>query len=354
MDKITYISQNFLSYLIYLREILLVFCKLLSIILFSYYIIKVHEYEITWIFLVNYMPVTTSFINDIFTFFGTTLLIIPLSLIITSFFYDNKVLQIITTMLTFAGSLFAVFFGIFNRSLLENINLKFLEDKREQFLEKFKLTNNLLSQGSEAKSDYILKHLTPSNQKLFDTELIQFKAVDDVHSYAHSLCLKLSEEYDAILKASTVSKPMSLFDYITPGTFVAIVVGIIYYVGSSNTDTIKKVGEIQSKINHLELTLANQNVQAMGTTANALANAGTPLSTTIPNDLSAQYTALSGLHSVLNERLTILETTVDNIPKVMAETSAKSQQLFETLAQIMRSSGNPTALICDFEKLLFT
>jgi hypothetical protein len=148
------------------------------------------------------------------------ILIIPLSLIITSFFHENRILQLFATWFSFGGSIFAVFFGVFNRTLLDNINLKFfrithllsLQEKQELFKEKFQIIANILGETSENKLNFILKHLNTINQKSFDNELIQFKTISDIDNYAFTLCSSFSSQYDTMVHALSLTrvKPLIL------------------------------------------------------------------------------------------------------------------------------------------------
>lgn len=206
-------------------------------------------------------------INHFLNFFGTMILIVPLSLIITSFFHENRVLQLFAVWFSFAGSIFAVFFGIFNRSLLENINLKFfrithlmnLQDKQNIFINKYKSTATLLGNNIQAKTDYILKQLSSSNQKVIDSELVNFKTIQEIDDYTFTLCSKLSAQYDQIqeqIKLATKQHAWSIFDYVSPGTLIVgatitvLIIGTIYYFGSSNADNLKGLAEVQQPINH--------------------------------------------------------------------------------------------------------
>jgi hypothetical protein len=220
---------------------------------------------------------------------------------------------------------------IFKRSLLENINLKFfrithlltLEEKRDIFLQKYKTTAEILGENSIVKNEYILNYLSPTIQKTVDTELLAFKSMQEIDDYSFSLCTRLSTQYDNIqlqVKTSTnnASQAWSLFDHITPGTFIAvsfviiIVVGTIYYFGSSGIDAVKKSGELQGNINGTVSNISTNATQAFGTTA------------TTNTDLGLQFQTLSEATKLQGD--TILNLVENNTTKII-ELESKQQAL---------------------------
>lgn len=318
-DKYNEIKANPFGILITLRNAILIFCKLLSIGLFSYYIIKVHEYEVKWTLLDYFLPNVIKRFNDILTYFGTMILIIPLSLIVTSFFHESRILHLFATWFSFGGSLFAVFYGLFNRTLLDHINLKFftithlltLEEKYIIFVREYTLIANALGNTIAAKTTFILDRLATCYKATYEDELLKMKTLDEIYDYAFGLCTMFSQKYDALhpVTVKVTKQAWSIFDHFSVGTvtvgviIIISLVGTIYYFGFSGNNVVRQLGESQATVNHAIGAIADNNTAALGVVGGTLNAAGHGIQN-LGTALSVQAATTSNVMQELSTQVT--------------------------------------------------
>lgn len=140
-------------------------------------------------------------LNQGLQFVGTAILIITMAIIITSFNHENKLLQILFTWLSVAGSLYAITLGMLTKTILESINLKFFIITR--MLAKIFLCQIWALCKNSFKG--IFKNLKPTNQQFFDYEFMIFKTLKEIDDYAFNPCQQLTRQYDGIEEASKKS-----------------------------------------------------------------------------------------------------------------------------------------------------
>jgi hypothetical protein len=138
-----------------IRNVLVTISKLSCIILCIYFMIKANQYQVNWNLMTWIIPSNwLIWINYKLSSVGTYVLILPLSVIVTSFLYkDSKVINMLAALFGVMGLLLTILRGVRDGTLNEYLDLRVftvyhevtLEAKREFFMAEYhKLVTDLV------------------------------------------------------------------------------------------------------------------------------------------------------------------------------------------------------------------
>lgn len=179
--------------------------KLVGIVLCLYYILNYNDYGIGWNFSIWLMSSWMSQLNSILATFGTFILVLPLSILITSILIENKYLNIMSVLFSISGGIVSMMIAVHNGTLQEYSNFKLfiiyhavtLEEKRVLFIREYKVAMVTLAEESAKKLDYLQSRLTDTYMAVYENALIKMPA-KDVKSYAVNTVNDLLLNYEKI------------------------------------------------------------------------------------------------------------------------------------------------------------
>lgn len=250
----------FLDTINFIRYNLLVATKVITLIICSFYISKYQEYEVKMGFFRDILPTRfVSFIDNSFGMGGTTMLMIPATIIILSFLMDHPILKLLSGFMGVFGTFFSVVRGFYKETLGEISNFGFfmvrhiatLEKKREWFdLEVDRYSQELKGNLVE-KLAYLRKYFSNHDYITYDNKLASLTTPEEVKAYAITVINKLVAEYESLPQPKRWYNTLgdgfhTVVDFIcTPkGIFVTVIIlgvgiGLVYY--GRNPEDAKKL-----------------------------------------------------------------------------------------------------------------
>lgn len=251
--------EHLLKLISFIRINVLLVAKVVTLITCIYYITKYQEYEIKIGFFRDILPTRfVGFLDNTVGMGGTTMLMIPASIIILSFLMDNVVLKLVSGYLGVFGTFLSLIKGFYKGVLGEIADygifvvrhIATLQQKRAWFdaeIDRYYFSiQNLLPE----KLTFISKFFTPRDYITYENSLSQLATLEDVKIYALSVITKLSIQYD------TLPKPRYWYhtvqDFVTsPGFIISCVLaitayGVVLWVG--NTDAWKSFTMMQAEL----------------------------------------------------------------------------------------------------------
>lgn len=250
-----------------IKKYVIVSSKLLSIVICLYYIFQFKNYEVSWNLFRYIFPSWTSYIDIALSTIVTYILLIPLVIVIASFFEatkdkDGKLIKQ-SFIISSLGKVFglgivviSLVMQIVKGNLHEYIDLRFitiykqltLEAKREMFINEFIQIVTNLGIKAQTKLDFLMIHVQDKYLDLFEKTLVKIPSTE-IKGYAQRIVNELLISYDSYEKAQPSIWRRSMVYIqdnvtlkgviITLGICVAVY-GIDYFGKSLNLDNFKK------------------------------------------------------------------------------------------------------------------
>lgn len=280
-------TQKIIILILKIRLAILWFAKILAILSCIYFIGKASEYQVQWNLFTWFFPTITSYLNSGISWFGTYILMIPLSIILLSFFITNSItLNIISGFFAILGTLVGIFRNIYTGTLGEIYNLHVvvvthlasLEKKKEYFILEYERLSIQICEGLDSKLQYIKKYLTEIDWMVYENKLRDLVTLEDVKAYASEVVINLSQNFDRLQDLSKPKKvAFHITDYVTP-TSLTIVVGgaclfvfFLWVLGDSSMDTTIKLASLGEHSTEV-LNKALQECNALAASISTLAD----------------------------------------------------------------------------------
>lgn len=242
-------NKIFENYLIIYKSLLAV-SKCLTLLSCVYLITQLKNYQMQWNFLQYFMPTIALNINNYLSIFGTIILIIPMTIIILSFIYpENVALKIISGFFSIFGILLNTFNAfhtntlgeVYNFRLLVVTHIATLQQKREIFIQEFKLASVTISNNITDKLNYLYNQLSETDFIVYDQKLNTITDLTLIKTYATEIVIALALRYDKLSEnIPTPYKKYIIGGLILTGTIAAI----IFALALNNADTIKVAGNL--------------------------------------------------------------------------------------------------------------
>ena len=271
-----------------IKKYILVSSKLLSIIICLYYIFQFKNYEVSWNLFRYFFPSWASKIDIGLSTVGTYILLIPLIIVIASFFEettdkDGKLIKqsfIISTMGKIFGLgivIISLVMQIVKGNLYEYLDLRFitiykqltLDAKRELFVNEFTQQVFNLHIKAQAKLEFLMLHVQQKYMDLFEKTLVKIPSTE-IKGYAQRIVNELLISYDSYEKAQPSIWRRSMVyiqDNVTlKGVMITLGLCIvaygIYYLGKSPyIDNLKKQADL-----HIDSIRLNQEGTSVAST----------------------------------------------------------------------------------------
>jgi hypothetical protein len=337
--------------LIKLKNIFILFSKLIGLCICTYYIYKVQEYQVSWNLLSLWMmPAWLAYINAVLSTIGTYILIMPMSIIIVSLLIQNTYLNILACLFSISGGMVSLTLSIARGTMLEYTNLKLfviyhalaLDSKREVFINEYRSAMTNISKGMDTKLTYLTDHLDSSYFVVYDEVLKKLPATE-IKSYANRVINELLINYEN-------SQP-SLFNRVSTVIWngltinnIAITIGVIALcIGgyklivwlTSNNEGLRTGANIQADAAGVSAqgnVLAGETIQSTKDFVEVFKQLCTTVLKEMPRVLAVHDNKFNQL-AISNRELTItcaiLANMVEAMRKRLSEQQAELTKLWE-------------------------
>lgn len=339
--------ETFMKYRLWLLHI----SNFLGISICIYFMLNKHNYGISLNILTSLFPETVTKINNALQFTGTFILIIPLSVIISTYIVPQSLtLRIFSALFGVGSTLLIISSGYLKGTINEMYNMKLflitkilsLEEKRILFVNEIKHLAESKYQDNLEAYDFMMQLVQDVHFTTYDLKLNKLNTVYEILAYAktmfHDAVIQFSViqiECNSAAQQIIVTEGFKYKDHLTTVLWVgvAILVTFTAYRLFTETDCIKTVGGFLSKITKGNI----QNVEATGRTQQAV------------GDLAKDVNELAEVvKDVPNTVKLVSEATKDafeNVSNKVCDIEAKTLENTKELHSILKTLAKLTEIM---------
>lgn len=337
----------FNNIIIWRRRILIV-SQLLGGGLCLYFIVNVRNYEVSWNVLNWLMPTVANKINYLLRSTGTTILIIPLTIIIVSFLFPANIpLKIISAFWGVASTLMVLISGILKGNSITNVydmrmflitKILSIEEKRVIFKMEIDKIMSMPIINDKYKNNlnlyqYVSDHSTEKALLTYDTQLSLLRETQAIKLYADDVVFSLVEKFTQISEITNVKHDMILVKYIAYAAVVILVlfcgVSIIRWFLEDDKlfkgfSLAKETANLGAQTNLGQTELAQISAQVVEIIRNEIPAMSVIPANLVNNAVKDAFLKVTHDITIINNRLTEIDKALLDVTSAVITTHNKS------------------------------